>query len=155
MIHCCTLPARTFSMYYVWVYWPHYDFLHRNRTFLTRTHTLQYAPEAIPYFRILLPSATFLVQPRPGALSIIIIALLCKNSIHTHLHGSPYMDRPRPFPRAHKREASGGFSGTINSPQSNIERMREGPEWIVIYSPKRNRVSVYSNLYHCITHSNT
>ena len=45
--------------------------------------------------------------------------------MNTRLHGSPYMDRPRPFPRAHKHEASGEKSGTKNSLQSVLERMRE------------------------------
>ena len=41
------------------------------------------------------------------------------------MHGSPYMCRPRPFPRAHKREASGGLFGTNYSPKSVLEKMRE------------------------------
>ena len=44
---------------------------------------------------------------------------------HAAQQGSPFMDRPRPFTRAHKREASGGLPGTKNSPQSKVQRMRE------------------------------
>ena len=44
---------------------------------------------------------------------------------NTHLHGSPFMVRPRPFPRAHKREASGGLLGTKYSPQTKLEKMQE------------------------------
>ena len=36
------------------------------------------------------------------------------------------MVRPRPFPRAHKREVSGGLIGTKYSPQSKVQKMREG-----------------------------
>ena len=43
----------------------------------------------------------------------------------TRLHCCPYMDRPRPFSLAHKREASGGLLSTKYSPQSVLERMRE------------------------------
>ena len=41
---------------------------------------------------------------------------------YTHLHGSPFMVRPRPFPRAHKCEASGGLLGTkaVNIKQNNL-----------------------------------
>ena len=53
------------------------------------------------------------------------------------------MCRPRPFPRAHKREASGGLSGTNYSPKVSMKGCKKGPELIDIYSPKRNRVSVY------------
>ena len=50
---------------------------------------------------------------------------------NTRLHSSPYMDRPLPYQRAHKREASGVFSGAINSPKVCLSRCEAGPELIV------------------------
>ena len=49
---------------------------------------------------------------------------------HTRLHGSPYMDRPRPFRRAHKREVSGRLSGTLHSPKvlASLTKCEKGPE---------------------------
>ena len=62
---------------------------------------------------------------------------------HTHLHGSPFMVRPRPFPRAHKREASGGLLRTKYSRQSKLERMRERARVNYCLLGKQNRASVY------------
>ena len=36
------------------------------------------------------------------------------------------MDRPRPSPRAYKREASGGLHGTINSPKVCLKKYENG-----------------------------
>ena len=47
---------------------------------------------------------------------------------NTHLHGSPCRVRPHPFPRAHKREESGGVFGTINSPKVTLKGCEKGPE---------------------------
>ena len=47
---------------------------------------------------------------------------------YTHLHGSPFMVRPRPFLRAHKQEASGGVFGPINSPKVTLKGSEKGPE---------------------------
>ena len=47
---------------------------------------------------------------------------------YTHLHGSPCMVRPLPFPRSHKREASGGFCRTKYSPKVSLKRCEKGPE---------------------------
>ena len=58
-------------------------------------------------------------------LSSLVFTNTTSASENTRLHGSPFMDRPHPFPRAHKREASGGKSGTKYSPQSVLERMRD------------------------------
>ena len=35
-----------------------------------------------------------------------------------------YMDRPRPFPRAHKQEESDGVSGTNYSPKVSLKNVR-------------------------------
>ena len=48
--------------------------------------------------------------------------------VNTHLHGSYCMVRPRPVLRAHKREASGGVFGTINSPKVTLKGCEKGPE---------------------------
>ena len=69
---------------------------------------------------------------------------------NTHLHGSPCKDRPRLFPRAHKRKASGGISGTNYSPKVSLKGCEKGPESILIYWPKRNRVSVYGSMCVCV-----
>ena len=46
----------------------------------------------------------------------------------TRLHCCPYMDRLRPFSRAHKREASGGLLRTKNSPKVSLKGCEKGPE---------------------------
>ena len=54
-----------------------------------------------------------------------------KFRIHSYkLHGSPCKEkgRPRPFPQARKREASGGAFGTINSPKVTLKGCEKGPE---------------------------
>ena len=71
----------------------------------------------------------------------------------TRLHGSPYMARPRPFPRAHKREASGGLLGTKYSPQSKLEKdARKGQSEFLFTRQNQNRASVSFSI--CYSNSN-
>ena len=65
-----------------------------------------------------LPRSTDFLQRR-------ILTYLTGNA---HLHGSPCKDRPRLFPRAHKREASGGISGTNYSPKVSLKGCEKGPD---------------------------
>ena len=44
------------------------------------------------------------------------------------VHKTLTKDRPRLFPRAHKREASGGISGTNYSPKVSLKGCENGPE---------------------------
>ena len=60
--------------------------------------------------------------------AIAIASIVRLTRYHTHMHGSPFMVRPRPFPGARKREASGGLPGTINSPKVCLKRCDIGPE---------------------------
>ena len=82
--------------------------------------------QQLNFSKLFLPAAVFKAQSSVDKSFILgMLVLILILSLHTHLHGSPFMVRPRPFPRAHKREASGGRLGTKYSPQSKLERMRE------------------------------